>query len=250
MKKLTSRSNQVCVHLKKLGKSKKYREEKNQFLCDGEKLLKEAIYAQADIDIILTTKPIDYNLPDRTQIYRVSNEIINSISPLINPQGVLFSCNMKKPAKTNYTEGIHIMLDRIQDPGNVGTIIRCSDAFSIKSVILTGSSADIYNPKTLRGSMGGIFRQELSVLSTKEIFELKKQNVTFIGASNNNDSMDIREVDLSDAIIILGNEGQGISKELFDICDIKMKIPLLPECESINVAAAAAIIMWESLKRR
>jgi len=142
------------------------------------------------------------------------------------------------------------MLDYVQDPGNVGTIIRCANAFDIKSVILAGSSADIYNPKTIRATMGAIFRQNIYYMTRNEIDELKTSGVRFIGTINKKNAAEINKVNLDNAVIILGNEGRGISENLLALCDDYVKIPLSPECESINVAAAASIVMWESAKRR
>jgi len=145
--------------------------------------------------------------------------------------------------------GTHLLLDNIQDPGNVGTIIRSALAFGIKSVILTEGCADIYNPKTLRASMGATFKQRIISKDINEITELKKSGVRLIGTSSDSTSVNISKTDFSNSIIILGNEGQGISKQLLSLCDEIVTIPLSSDCESINVAAATSIIMWEASKK-
>ena len=245
MENLTNRSNPVSKHVKKLGADRRYREENGQFLCDGEKLLDEAIKSGIDIEIIITSKELNRAITEKTRIFYASNELIDSLSPLKNSQGLLFTC--KKPAHTNcdFLTGTHILLDNIQDPGNVGTIIRTAYAFGIKSVILTEGSADIYNPKTIRATMGAVFNQCIYIMNEKEIFSLNEKGVKFVGAVNNINSDDITNTSITNSIIIFGNEGQGISNPLLSICSDMVRIPLSESCESLNVAIAAAIFMWE-----
>jgi len=235
--------------MRKLAKSKSYREEHNQFLCDGRKLLEEALNNGVEIDIVLTAKGLEYTFSDDTYVYLTHNELIDSISPLQTSQGLLFVCRIPDAGDCDYNTGTHILLDNIQDPGNVGTIIRTAHAFGIKSVILTEGAADIYNPKTVRASMGAVFKLHITVKTNGEIKELKKKAIKFIGTSNDCSSNDIKTTDLKNSIVILGNEGQGVSKELLDLCDEVITIPLAQDCESLNVAAAASIIMWEAGKK-
>jgi len=199
--------------MRKLAKSKTYRYEHNQFICDGIKLLEEALSSSVKIDIVLTTKNLDYNFSDDTCVYLINEAIADSISPLQTSQGLLFVCSIPDVSLCDYNTGTHILLDNIQDPGNVGTIIRSAFAFGIKSLILTGGTADIWNPKTLRASMGAVFNLHIAVKNCDEIIELKNNGVRFIGTASDQSSVDIKSADFSDSIIILGNEGQGISKE-------------------------------------
>jgi TrmH family RNA methyltransferase len=159
---------------------------------------------------------------------------------------VLFVCRIKEFSDLDYTKGTHILLDGIQDPGNVGTIIRSACAFGMDSIILTDDSADVYNPKSVRASMGAIFRLPIVRKTYDEIHEIRKAGVKFAGTSNSTRAIDVRQADFSNKVIILGNEGRGISYNLFALCDEVVKIPLSPGCESLNVAIAASIIMWEA----
>jgi len=247
VEKLTNRSNSISKHVKKLGIDKNYREENGQFLCDGEKLLEEAIKAGADIEIVITSKQPTQILPEKTKVYIAAQDLLDSLSPLKNPQDLLFVCKFPQKTNCDFFSGIHILLDNIQDPGNTGTIIRTAYAFGIKSVILTESSADIYNPKTIRATMGAIFNQHINIMNSEEINELKKNGAKFIGTSNDSSSIDITNLKLTNSIITFGNEGRGISKELLSLCDTIVRIPLSNDCESLNVATAAAIIIWESI---
>ena len=250
MKNLTSKNNPVCFHLRKLGKSKSYRDQCGEFICDGVKLLREALSSNADIGVVLTSEPLDFKLPAKTDVFAVTADIVDSVSPLSNSQSLVFSCLFKETKICDFTKGTHILLDSVQDPGNVGTIIRCANAFGIDGVILAGASADVYNPKAIRATMGALFRQNFYYMNKDKVMELKESGVKFIGTSNKDNAIDIRKTDLSNAIIILGNEGKGISDTLFGCCDEIIKIPMSPGCESINVASAASIVMWESANRR
>ena len=249
MEKLTSRKNPVCVHLKKLGADKSYRDTHGSFICEGIKMFDEAVKSGADIDIVLSSVQIKHSMQPDTRVYYAHNDLIDSLSQLKNHQGILFSCRSMSDDFIDPLSGIHILLDDIQDPGNVGTIIRSAFAFGIKSVILTGGSADIYNPKTVRASMGAIFRQKISKITHNEIYGLKKSGVNFIGASNSGEFTDIRNIELKNAIIVIGNEGRGISREIQTVCEEMITIPLSSDIDSINAAAAATIIMWEAMKR-
>jgi len=245
---LTSRSNPVCFHIRKLGRNRSYREEHKQFICDGIKLLIEAINSDIKIDVILTSEHLSLELPKGVRVFHVTQDILESVSPLTTSQKIIFSCAFKDESPSDYRKNTHILLDCIQDPGNVGTIIRCAHAFGVESVIFTGSTADIYSPKTIRATMGAIFKQKISFLKTPELFALKDAGVRFICASNGENAADINSADLSNSIIMMGNEGRGISKELFGLYDSTVKIPITNDCESINVASAAAIFMWEAMK--
>ena len=245
VEKITSRSNPVCLHVKKLGKSKNYRDEHKQFLCDGEKLLSEAISAGAQIEVVLSSSSVLDKLSENIRVYHVEESMMDSLSPLKSPQDLLFVCSYPQLSVCNFQEGTHVLLDGVQDPGNVGTILRSAYAFGIKSVILTEGCADIYNPKTIRASMGAIFKQRVYTMSNDEISNLKQSGAKLIGAENKECAIDITKADLSNSIIMLGNEGQGISKELLTLCDEMVKIPISTGSESLNVAVAGSIIMWE-----
>jgi len=253
MEKITSRRNAECIHVKKLSASRAYRNEREEFVCDGKKLLREAIGSNTEIVSVFSSSPITLPLPAGTKVFEVSNDILNSLSPLKNSQDVLFVCKRPDSIDVNYKMGTHILLDNIQDPGNVGTIIRSAYAFGIESVILTESCADLYNPKAIRASMGALFRQRVRNLTPEALTDLKQSGVRFIGTSSDSGFSDktivsIRDTlkfDLNNAIIMFGNEGNGISEDLLALCDEMITIPLAADCDSLNVAVAASIIMWE-----
>ena len=251
MERITSRRNPLCLHIKKLGAARSYRESCGQFVCDGIKLLEEAVMCDAEICAVLTSTDIPFALSVDSKVYYAARDIIDSLSPLQNSQGVLFTS--KIPQKNSLEtisalKGTHILLDGVQDPGNVGTIIRTASAFGIRSVILTGGCADPYNPKTIRATMGAIFKQVLFNVSSSKLDVLRESGRKIIGTVLDGDCSDISEINLKDAIIAIGNEGCGLSSRMLSLCSEKIKIPILPECESLNAAIAAAIIMWEAYR--
>ena len=250
MEKITSRRNPICVHIKKLGSNSGYRKSCGQFLCDGVKLLEEAVLFGAEISIVLTAVDITFPLSVDTMVYYTDRGIIDSLSPLKNAQDMLFVC--KIPVNTIYpaSSGAGILLDSVADPGNVGAIIRTANAFTISSVILTGVCADPYNPKSIRASMGAIFKQNICNMNINELSVMFNDGQKFIGAAIGTECKSILEIDISDAITVIGNEGHGISAEVLSLCSDKLRIPISPECESLNAAVAAAIIMWEASRLR
>ena len=244
MEKITSRKNPLCIHMKKLGASRSYQEQCGEFLCDGMKLLEEAVMHGVEIKAVLTASQVPFPLPVETRVYSVPRDLIDSLSPLKNAQDTLFTCKIpEKDAGFDAAAGTHILLDGVQDPGNVGTIIRTANAFGIRSVILTDGCADSYNPKTLRASMGAVFRHRICRMSVPELVRLRESGVRFIGAAL--DGRDIRDISLKDAVIAIGSEGRGLSEDVLALCTERVTIPMSQECESLNAAAAAAIIMWE-----
>lgn len=246
--RITSRKNDNIVHLKRLGADRSYRTETGLFYCDGEKLLIEAVKNGIGIDTVLTAQPLTVDLPAGARVFETDYSIIESVSPMKTPQKVVFSC--KKPVPAPITAGgRYIVLEDMQDPGNVGTVLRTAGAFSMDAVILVGACADPCHPRTVRASMGAVFRVPFAELTVDDLRELKsKIGLRLIGAALSGDSRDIRETDLSGAAVVIGSEGHGLSPEMLDLCDEKMIIPMDERCESLNAAAAAAIVMWEAFR--
>ena len=159
MEEIKSRKNPLVRHLKKLGTDGDYRKLSGEFICDGDKLLCEAVESRAVITAVLTCGPRPDKLPGDVPLYQVERSIIETVSPLKNPQDIVFSCLMPKLPEQKLATGLYVILEGIQDPGNIGTILRTAAAFGIAQVILTGGCADPYGPKAVRASMGAVFRQ-------------------------------------------------------------------------------------------
>lgn len=254
MERITSRRHPLCVHVKKLGAVRSYREERGEFLCDGIKLLEEAVKSDMEITHVITSAFVPFPLPLETKVHFADKSILDSLSPLTSAQDTLFTCKFPAAggkgalpcAPSDFTNGTHVLLDGMQDPGNVGAIIRTANAFGICSVILTNGCADPFNPKTVRATMGAIFRQRICHVSVSELSALKAGGVRMIGAVPGEKSKDISRVKLRGAVIAVGSEGRGLSDDVLMLCDEKVKIPISRECESLNAAIAAAIIIWRA----
>ena len=244
MERITSRRNDRIIHMKKLGADRAYRRESGEFLCDGIKLLREALDHSAEITAVLTPCIPPVELPDGAAVYEAPGELLDYVSPLKTAQDIVFSCRIPKTDRIP-TDGGVIILERIQDPGNVGTIVRTANAFGVGTVYLTGGCADLYNPKTVRATMGAVFRQRVCETDLDGVRALKDAGMRILGAALGAECRDIREISFDNAAFAIGSEGSGLSDELLSLCDERVIIPMSPECESLNAAAAAAVIMWE-----
>lgn len=244
MEKLSSRQNKIIAHIRRLGSDRSYRRECSQYVCDGEKLLREALEWGAEITDALWCAEPSVKLPDTVRQYAAPQELLDYASALKNCPGVLFSVRQKHwppepPGRT-------LVLETIQDPGNLGTILRTANALSVDTVILTGECADIYNPKTVRAAMGAVFRQRVYELPRERLrAHLSENALRLYGAALSDTAADIREMNLENTAVAIGSEGSGLSRELLEMCDGQLIIPMSPSCESLNAAVAAAIVMWE-----
>lgn len=238
---IKSRKNEKIVHMKKLGSSASYRRETGETLCDGVKLLREALGHGVEVIAVLTSTEV--SVPDNVKVYQVERELIEYVSPMKTPQDVLFSCKTPDLADKGDIKNA-IILENIQDPGNVGTMIRTANAFSVDTVILTGDCADPFSPKTIRASMGASFRQKMVRMDMDEIAYLKEK-MPIYGAALSDRSVDIGSVSLRNSAVVIGNEGSGLTVEMLELCSGEIIIPMNPDCESLNAGAAAAVVMWE-----
>jgi TrmH family RNA methyltransferase len=251
MEHISSRKNKIIVHMKNLGADSAFRKKAGEFLCDGEKLLREAIDSGADISCVLWGGEKTVVLPAETSEYSCPSELIQSISPLKNSPGPLFSVKIPVKAQVYTPYAQAIILENLQDPGNVGTIIRTAKALGTELIILVGDCADIYNLKTVRATMGAVFRQRVSPMSIEELKSyINQSGLRLIGAALSDKAEDIRKIDMRNTAVAIGSEGSGLSKELLSICEGEVIIPMQPESESLNAAVAASIVMWEMSRNR
>lgn len=239
MQEIQSRKNPLITHIKKLATDAGYRREHGEFVCDGAKMLEDAVAVGASVTAVIYSGE-QPSCP--YECYRVDRQLIDFVSPLKTPQDVLFTCAFVSPSEKPHS--CAIILDGIQDPGNVGTIIRTANALGVGGVILTGDCADLYNPKTVRATMGAIFRQQVYRMDYSAVAELA-ETADIYGAALSDDSVDIRSVSLENVHIAVGSEGRGLSAELLGICKKRVLIPMTPGAESLNAATAAGILMWE-----
>ena len=260
MQVITSKDNEIIKNIKKLNE-KKYRDQMNQYIVEGIKLVKEAIVENAKIVKIVVCeecendanfeKSLMYEIAKYDCIY-VSKKVFDSITNVNTPQGILAVIEkLSGEEKISYKEDIIVVLDGIQDPGNLGTILRTLDSVNLKQIILSEKCADPYNPKVVRSTMGAIFR--VNIIECKNIVEtLKniKKNKYKIMATSLETENSIYTVDYNKKVLVIGNEANGVSKEVLELADEKVKIPMLGKTESLNAAVATGVILYEYARRK
>lgn len=236
----SSVDNKKIKSLRKLH-LKKYRDETKMFLVEGEHLVNEALKNNMIEEIFILDSVISHY---DVEVSLITSEVLNFISELDTPQPIIGLCKMKKNEQV--TGNVILALDRIQDPGNLGTIIRSAVAFNISTILLGTGSVDEYNSKVVRGSQGMIFNINIincdlnSKLSDLINDEYKIYGTKVTGGKK------IEKLKKTDkSVIIMGNEGEGMSKELENLCSEFIYIPMNDICESLNVGVASSIIMYE-----
>lgn len=245
MEHITSRRNPLILRLRALAADGAFRRAEGEYLCDGHKLLTEALEKGAEIKTVLWKEmPGGAPLPDSVRQYSAPAELFDYASPMKNSPGPLFTLAI--PAKAEGAFSRAILLENVQDPGNVGTVIRSAAAMGVDTVLLCGDCADVYSPKTARATMGAIFREKIVHCTAAEARMLADQNgLKLYGAALSDRAADIRTLKLRNAVVAIGSEGRGLSVELLRLCDGELIIPMLPGSESLNAAVAASIILWE-----
>ena len=251
METITSRQNPLCTHLRKLSSSAAYRRQCGEFLCDSPKLLQEALLWGSELHTVVVTAGTEAPpLPKGVRLVEVPADVMRSVSPMETPQGTLFTCAIHtEPLPETLAGRRYVVLDTLQDPGNVGTILRTADAFHADGMFLVNGCADLYNPKTLRATMGAMFRCPVWTVGAEELSALlKKSGIPLYGAALREDTLDARTVDYSRCAIAIGSEGRGLTDGVLALCDRTIKIPMSDHCESLNAAAAATVLLWEAAR--
>ncbi|HHX78769.1 MAG TPA: RNA methyltransferase [Acholeplasmataceae bacterium] len=239
MKKITSVNNEYIKKIASL-KLKKYREEYRLFFVEGYHLVKEARKANILMEVLIVDEK-DY-LEGFNNLL-VTEEIIKKIANTVSPQNIIGICKIEEE-KFEFGEKI-LVLDDLQDPGNLGTLVRTALGFGFTNIILSTNSIDIYNDKFLRATQGAFFKTNIITGNLEEwILKLKEKGYYVIGTGLIN-SKDIEDVGFpKNIVLILGNEGSGIKKEILNICDVVAKISINEDLESLNVMVAGGILMY------
>ena len=242
--RITSRKNPLLQQVKKLLSSKKARETAGLFAADGTKLLEEAVKYCPGLDTVILSDGVEAKVPDAVRVIRVPGDVMESISPMQSPQGALFLCRFPEKKTFAPVSGM-LLLDGIQDPGNIGTILRTADALDIPVVLLEGC-ADPYSHKVVRASMGAVFRTDVVVSDWETVKAACAAAGVPIGVTAlSARAKDLRQSDLKNMAVVIGSEGQGVRKEILEAADAELIIPMNPHCESLNAAVAATIVMWQ-----
>lgn len=248
VEQITGRHNALMTHIRKLAASRAYRIEHGEYLCDGVKLLDEAVQWHAPIRTAIFTDGVEIPaLPAGVRTVRVDRELMRSISPMETPQGALFTVALPAAVLPRRLDGQrYLLLDGVQDPGNVGTILRTADAFDCDGVLLVNACADAFHPKTVRATMGAIFRTQVYTCWVEEaVALLRTSGLPLYGTALRSDTATLGEIDISRAAVAVGSEGKGLSTQVLACCEKTVKIPMSARCESLNAAIAASVVLWE-----
>lgn len=259
MQVITSKENPLIKHIKKL-KEKKERDLSNEYLIEGIKLVKEAVQEKAKIKQIILcddcekteniSKELMYEIA-KYDCYYVTSKIFKYLSEVQTPQGVLAVIEKNnRDQEIDYHQDIIVALDNIQDPGNLGTILRTVDSVGLTQILVSKETADSYNPKVIRSTMGAIFRIKIiECENLKETLkEIKKHKFKIVVSSLQTDHS-IYDIDYKKKVIVIGNEANGVEKEIQDIADEKIKIPMPGKAESLNASVATGIILYEYVRQ-
>ena len=260
MQTITSKDNELIKHIRKL-KDKKYRDESNEYVVEGVKIVEEAVKENAKIKQIIVCEDTTrtYEIPTHIMLeiakyecISVSDKIFNIITQVTNPQGIMAIIEKNaQDAQIDYSQDIIVVLDDVQDPGNLGTILRTVDSIGLNQIIVSKGTADAFNSKVVRSTMGAIFRIKIIEVENlaQAIKEMRKHHfklmVTSLQTKNS-----IYDIDFYKKIIVIGNEANGVSKEIQDMADEKAKIPMLGRTESLNASVAAGVVMYEYVRQK
>lgn len=249
--RISSRKNGYIVHLRRLAAEAGYRRETGETVLDGEKLLREALSCGCELTGLLMdeSRPLD-GMPADVRRFAAPAELVSYASPVKNSPGPVFSLRLPQPPLPERVDSC-IALEDVQDPGNVGTVIRTANALGIELVALVGDCADRSSPRCVRATMGAAFRQRVVETGPEGLAQLcSRLGLRLIGTALTETAVDIRSAELDRAALVIGNEGHGLSARLLELCEETVIIPMVPGSESLNAAVAGAIAMWETIRRR
>ncbi len=265
---ITSPTNDKIKMLIKLRDSAKERKYSGKYIVEGVRMVEEIPFrlfselyltqtfydkhVQNDEKLFKLVNKADNN----RKVYIVSDAVMNKVSDTKTPQGILATVKMEEKKVENLwgddiEKPLILILEKIQDPGNMGTIIRSAEGAGVTGILVSYDSVDIYSPKVIRSTMGSIFRENIVVTYdlVRDIKELKKKGIIMYGMHLKGTSM--YETDLTGPVgLLIGNEGNGLSKEVSDTADKLLRIPMKGELESLNAASSATIVSYEALRQR
>ena len=240
---ITSKANSVVKNAKKLHQ-KKYR--KSAYLIEGWHLFEEAVQAGVTIEKIFALESYRDQLASFPQTVWVSEDILLDLADSQTPQGIVAVVQKEEVGQVDFSQGKFLFLEDVQDPGNVGTIIRTADAAGFTGVIVSDKSADIYSLKTLRSMQGSHFHLPIYRMSSQRLLEEAKEvAIPVLATTLSKDSVDYRELPpIENFVLVMGNEGQGISPLMAESADQLVHISMKGQAESLNVAVAAGILIF------
>jgi TrmH family RNA methyltransferase len=263
MELITSKENSCLKQAVKLLNNAKERREQRCFVAEGVRLCEDAVLSGVKIDRMFCTqhalekyeRALRAIAASAAQCYVVSPELMRSLCDTQSPQGIVCVCRMldKSECMDKMEQGTHyLLLEQIQDPSNLGTILRTAEALGVDGVFMAGG-CDIYSPKVLRGSMGAVFRLPFTLSNSLSdaIEALKTKGVQIYAAVPDASALPVTQVNFSvPSAVVVGNEGNGLQQRTVAQCSGRITIPMRGKAESLNAAMAAGILLWEMMRRR
>ena len=260
MQIISSKDNEFIKHVKKL-KDKKYRDINQEFVIEGIKLIREAIEENADIKQIVICdnclnsdvipKELMYEIAKYECVY-VTEKIFSTITDVNTPQGILAIIGRNSTEnEIDYNQDMIVALDDIQDPGNLGTILRTVDSVGLNQILVSKGTADCYNPKVVRSTMGAIFRVKIIECDNlaKTLQEARNHQYKVIVTSLQTENS-VYDIKYNKKVVVIGNEANGVSDEIQNLADEKIKIPMLGKTESLNASVATGIVLYEYVRQK
>ena len=262
MKFVNSRDNSVVKHIHKLVKQKKYRLKNKQFVAEGLRICQDVLISDRQVDILVCSENFytrNMELCNRLEgvsqeAVVVPNSLFNVLSDTKSPQGVLLVMKTLDKSididKIDY-DGKYVLLENVQNPENISTVLRSADAFRVRGVFITSDSCDVYSPKVVRGSMGAIFRVPFYLIDSASSFITNEFNPfgNSFAACLTKDAKHLGDFSFPhNSLVAIGNEANGLSKETINACNHQVIVPMSGKIDSLNAGVAASIIMWEMSK--
>ena len=247
---ITSRENKI-FKLAKLLKTAKGRQEKSMFMIEGIRSVSDAIKKDVKLECVIVKDGTNIDFKTECNIYTLAPKLFGEISETVSPQGIIALCHMKNDTLgsiLHMEKKCVVLCEALQDPGNIGTIIRTAHAADCGGVVLTKGCCDMYNPKIVRATMSSMF--SIPVVQGEEsssVIEYFKNNgYKIVAGALTSDAVDFYSADLSGkTLIIIGNEGNGVEENTLSLCDVVLKIPMRSDAESLNAAVAGSVMVYE-----
>ena len=248
MENITSLKNPKIISWRSL-RERKGRESLDAFLVEGPKMVQEALSSSFTVRALLLREdtPLPFPVPDSVPVYGLPSHVFASVSDTVTPQGIAAVLS-RTPRPI---DGKHLVcLDGVQDPGNVGTIIRTADAAGLDGVILSASCADLFSPKVVRATMGSIFRMGFDVSASlhDDLRTMRENGFSIISSQLDGDPFYARTSIGSSFVLVIGNEAHGVSPEIRQEATHRLALPMRGGAESLNAAVAAGIMMYDLMR--
>lgn len=261
---ITSRDNRFIKEYRKLATDAKYRRQSGRFVLEGARLCGDAARSAVDITVVLFTSRAAKQYTDSvsavraaaTTAFEIEDTLASYLGDTQTPQGIFCICVLPERqdvSRCNLSpKGRYAALECVQDPSNLGTIIRAAEAFGLDGLILSDGCCDPYSPKVLRGSMGGVFRLPLYFAESlpDSLETLKSQGLQTAACVVDKKAVPIQQAVLgTGTVCVIGNEGNGLSAKTQDVCSKRITIPMAGRAESLNASVAAGIVFWEMVRK-